>query len=597
MSDFDKALCTLSTLTQTNRQDRAKLRRSRTSGTIHILVDSREQSVSLARQYINGNSDVRLGEVMHIRGVTLAAQLQMVLARCAPGDDILISVHYLSIEQLQDLEPLLPEYASTPDRLTLAAYACFSHIHDWCSKAGVIFLPNPYKQRSAPERSEGQPAGQIRTARPRSGLDQLMLERIWTQYRLMIAIISRSEILGDVCRQLILGQATDGGHLDDEYARALRYFKLGEPDMAGGSYLCEGREPATIIDKLRLRINKIAATDFNVLIQGESGSGKETIAWAIHELSGRRDKPFLAINCAGLPDELLESEMFGYMKGSHNQALEDSPGLLETVADGTLFLDELPDMSPRIQAKLLRCLESGEFRPLGAMDNRYTRVRIIAAGQPGRLNDPGIVRPDLKSRISQLHAEAMPLRRMEKHNPGTIFKIAFVLLERYTWTRSYQDNEARELTPLDIKRFQLQLSGDETLTALSGYEWRESNIRELNNFLRQWIVFGDTEVQRLKGCTRQQGEPQPPGSAQLRIYDDQLRAYLADPQNRRELKKLLAQNPFNKLKEAYVRHLYTIYARIIELENMVSDMPRKPTQKELARLMGVTENTLSRYLK
>lgn len=565
--------------------------------TIHILVDSREQSVSFARQYIQANQDISLGEVLHVRGATLVTQLQMLLDRCHLNDGILISVHYLSAEHLHKLEQLLQEDAHRPNCLTLAAYTCFSHIQKWCSVAGVKFLPYSYKRRSVPERIKAQQTHLNRVVQTQNVLEQVMLDRIWTQYRLMIAIISRFEMLSDVCRRLILGQAANGSHLADEYARALRYFKLGEPDMAGGSYFCEGPDSSNVIDELRLRINKIAATDFNVLVQGESGSGKETIAWAIHELSSRRDKPFLVINCAGVPDELLESEMFGYMKGSHNQAMQDTPGLLEIVANGTLFLDELPDMSPRIQAKLLRCLESGEYRPLGATENRYTRARIIAAGQPARLNDPRTLRPDLKSRVNQLHVEAMPLRHIEQHNPGTIFKIAFVLLERYTWTRIYQDREARELTPFDIKNFQMELSKEKTLATLSKYEWRESNIRELNNFLRQWIVFGDTEVKRLGKCAQRQQELSSAELTQLQIYDDELKAFLTDPKNRSELKKLLAQNPFNNLKEAYVRHLYMIYTRIIELENTILDMPRKPTQKELARLMGVTENTLSRYLK
>jgi DNA-binding NtrC family response regulator len=252
-------------------------------------------------------------------------------------------------------------------------------------------------------------------------------------------------------------------------------------------------------------------------------------------------------------------------------------------------------MSPRIQAKLLRCLESGEFRPLGGTENRYTDARIIAAGQPERLENPHNVRPDLKSRLCQLSVEILPLRELEKRHAGTIYKIAFILMERYTWTRMFRDNSSLLLTPADIKRYQEDLFEDANISRISQQEWRESNIRELNNFLRQWIVFGDVELDRLTG---------PPAGANssgstaepLPIYDEVLKSLLHDPLNRAELKSLLDKKPLRNLKEAYIRHLYTIYSRIIDAENMTADMPKKATQKELARLMGVTENTISRHL-
>ena len=562
------------------------------SAKLHVFVDSRESSVSFARGYFKRKEDLVLGVVEHIRGAGLAERLNILLGVCSRNDKILISVHYLSEEHLMSIEWMLREKKYTGIEVSLASYDCFSHMRIWCGKMGLSFLPIPYKRRSDPEKTVESTK---RISRERPDLDQEMLERIWVQYRLMLSIISRSEMLGDVCRKLILGETANGENVDDEYFRALRFFTLGEPDMAGGSYSCEGNEKLNAIDELRLRINKIAATDFNVLVKGDSGSGKEAIAWAIHELSSRRDKPFLAINCAGLPDELLESEMFGYMKGSHNQACENARGLLEAVSGGTLFLDELPDMSPRIQAKLLRFMESGEFRPLGGTENRYANARIIAAGQPERLNNPSGLRPDLKSRISQLDVEILPLREVEKRNPGTIFKIAFILLERYTWTRIYHEGKIQELTPGDIKIIQDRLAEDKNISLLSQQNWKESNIRELNNFLRRWIVFGDDEMNRLSGQTDLQELSKQPGES-LHIYDNALKTYFEDPQTRSELKALFERKPLNHLKEAYVRHIYTVYSRIIDAENMVTDTPKKPTQKELAKLMGVTENTISRHL-
>jgi len=403
----------------------------------------------------------------------------------------------------------------------------------------------------------------------------------------MLAIISRTELLGSVCRQLIAGQPAQGS-LQDEYRRAIRYFRMGEPDMAGGSYACETADPANAIDRLRDRIKRIAVTEFNVLICGDSGTGKEVVAWALHELSERRDETFLTLNCAGLPDELLESEMFGYMKGSHNMADRDHPGLLARAANGTLFLDELPDMSPRIQAKLLRFVESGEYRPLGAPDTRYANTRIIAAGQRKRL---GQIRGDLLSRINQVGIETLPLNELESQSRGTIFKIAYILLERYTWTHTYRADGKYELTPCDIKELQQRLA-DVYIDKIVNHSWHVSNIRELNNFLRQWIIFGDDEFSSLEEHTRDRDSDN-----SVTIHDQDLRMFLQEPQTLTELQALAHKKPLQHLKQSYVRHLFNIYQTLVDQENTGQDRRMKPTQKGFAELMDVSENTISTYLK
>jgi len=553
---------------------------------LHVLVDSRESSVSFARKYFSNSGVDVLGTVEHIRGITFSDRLESLLKGCSDGDEVLVAVHYLSEEQLERVSSLLSETRHDRRKITVATYECFTHMQDWCTTAGCSFQANLYKKRAKPKTATGK---------KNTSLENEQFQRIWVQYRLMLAIISRVDKLGDVCRQLISGMPVDGDTLENEYARALRYFEQGEPDMAGGSYSCEESQRMNAIDELRFRVNKIAATDFNVLIKGESGSGKEAIAWAIHELSLRRDKPFLAINCAGLPDELLESEMFGYRKGSHNQAHEDSVGILDSADGGTLFLDELPEMSPRIQAKLLRFMESGEYRPLGSVENRYSDTRIIAAGQPSRLDAEDGVRPDLKSRIGQLDVDLLPLREVERNSPGTLYKIAFVLLERYTWTTIFHEDRLRELMPCDIKEFQNALAEKHKLELLSGQDWKESNIRELNNFLRKWIVFGDDEFKLLQKRTT---STLLPGDrvGKTMFYDEQLEDFLFEPRTRQELKELFSEKPLQNLKKSYIRHLYEIYSKIVKQEDEGLDMPNKPTQKELAKLMGVTENTISRHL-
>lgn len=545
---------------------------------LSILTDSREPSVSLAKSFFEEAEPRQLGHVEHIRESTFADRLDVFLRNCGTNDHIFISVHYISESQLDRARRYLKQASISALQITVASYDCFTHIREWCEGIGCRFRPNFYKRRKLTHVSD--------SSHPNNITD---LTRVWIQYRLMLAIISRTEMLGEVCRSLILGHALPGDDLQKEYLRAMRYFKLGEPDMAGGSYACENTLEPNSIDLLRDRLNKIAVTNFNVLVRGDSGTGKEVIAWAIHELSDRHDETFLTLNCAGLPDELLESEMFGYLKGAHNMAHEDHAGLLEQAAGGTLFLDELPEMSPRIQAKLLRFVESGEYRPLGSTQTRYADTRIIGAGQEKRLTGSKGIRPDLLSRINQVGIDVLPLRELESRCNGTIYKIAYVLLERFTWSFAYQNEEKHELSPCDIKEYQIKLRAifSEHLTK---HSWTDSNIRELQNFLRQWIVFGDGEFERLDTpipsscCSRQV------------LHDRKLTLYLREPKSRSELKTLAEKQPLRGLKKAYIRHLFMIYTKIVEIENQSRDIPRKPTQKEFAAIMNVSENTISLHL-
>ncbi|MBN2309441.1 MAG: sigma-54-dependent Fis family transcriptional regulator, partial [Candidatus Hydrogenedentes bacterium] len=138
-----------------------------------------------------------------------------------------------------------------------------------------------------------------------------------------------------------------------------------------------GRTPA--MKRVIEVVMKVAPTDSTVLLLGESGTGKEVLAGTIHRLSARSEMPFIAINCAALPEQLLESEMFGHIKGSFTGADSDKRGLFEEASGGTVFLDEVGDMAPATQAKLLRVLQNGEIRPVGSSTSRRVDVRTIAA--------------------------------------------------------------------------------------------------------------------------------------------------------------------------------------------------------------------------
>ena len=203
---------------------------------------------------------------------------------------------------------------------------------------------------------------------------------------------------------------------------------------------------------------KVAASEAFVLIEGPSGTGKELIAHLLHQASPRRDRPFVAVNCASIPDQLLESELFGHEKGSFTNAYVTKQGLVEVANGGTLFLDEVGDISHMTQPKLLRFLETGEFRRVGGTASMKVDVRVVSAINKNlsnevkasrfredwlyRLNVVSIHLPSLKER-----KEDIPLlveyflSRKSKSNPKTISPIALELLTRYDWPGNVRELE------------------------------------------------------------------------------------------------------------------------------------------------------------
>jgi DNA-binding NtrC family response regulator len=180
---------------------------------------------------------------------------------------------------------------------------------------------------------------------------------------------------------------------------------------------------------LRL-IEKIAPTESTVLITGESGTGKELVARAIHQLSPRAAETFLPINAGALPEQLVESELFGHVRGSFTGADRDRRGLFEEASGGTLFLDEVAEMAPHLQVKLLRALESGEVRAVGSSEPRHVDVRLIAATnqEPLEAVRKGMLRQDLFYRLNVFHIDLPPLRERREDIPI----LAAYFAERYS---------------------------------------------------------------------------------------------------------------------------------------------------------------------
>jgi two-component system response regulator PilR (NtrC family) len=222
-------------------------------------------------------------------------------------------------------------------------------------------------------------------------------------------------------------------------------------------------------------IEQIARTESTVLVTGESGTGKEWVARAIHFYSLRRDRPFVALNCGALPETLLESELFGHMKGAFTGASVNKKGLIEAAEKGTLFLDEIGEMTPMMQVKLLRVLQERKYRRLGGVDELDTAMRVIAATNQDltKMVAEGKFREDLFYRINVIPIHLPPLRDREEDIP---------LLAEYFLVK-YRDQMNKDVHGLS----------QETLELLEAYEW-PGNIRELENVIERAVALEKSQT-------------------------------------------------------------------------------------------------------
>jgi two-component system response regulator HydG len=268
----------------------------------------------------------------------------------------------------------------------------------------------------------------------------------------------------------------------------------------------------TWLDVLRLA-ETVAPTDSTVLIQGESGTGKEVIARYVHDLSNRVDGPFLSINCGALPESLLESELFGHMKGSFTGAVKDRIGLFGASSGGTFFLDEIGETTPATQVKLLRALQHREVIPVGASEAVPVDTRLIAATNRDLDEDirSGRFRSDLYYRLNVIAIYLPPLRQ----RPDDIPLLADHFLARIAAQRG---EEPRRLRP-------------SALAALQEYAW-PGNVRELENAIERGVILSHGEeidtAALPERVTQQRAEPlisnRAPASPTLEAVE---RAYIA----------------------------------------------------------------------
>ncbi len=267
--------------------------------------------------------------------------------------------------------------------------------------------------------------------------------------------------------EIAFQKALEKRFLTEEVER-LRHRERSEGDL---QLLC-GDDPN--MRDVREIIEQVADTDITVLIRGESGTGKELVARSIFALSGRRDQPFVKVNCAALPSELLESELFGFEKGAFTGAQKRKLGKFEYADHGTIFLDEISEMHPGLQAKLLQVLQDGEFSRLGGESDVRVDTRILAA--TNRNLEEAVAdasfREDLYYRLNVVTVQLPPLRDRMDSIP--------LLVDHFL-------NKNNEQYKKSVKGF-----SEQTMQAFMRHSW-PGNVRELENMVRRMVVLGTEE--------------------------------------------------------------------------------------------------------
>ena len=245
-----------------------------------------------------------------------------------------------------------------------------------------------------------------------------------------------------------------------------------ERQEGGGRRFTEivGRGPR--MQELQQIIGKVADAPSTVLIQGESGTGKELVATALHEMSSRRERPFIKINCAAIPRELVEAELFGFEKGAFTGAVQSKPGRFELADGGTLFLDEIGEIPMEMQVKLLRAVQESEFERVGGVKTTRVEVRLIAATSRDLTREiaAGRFREDLYYRLNVVPVHLPPLRERREDIP--------LLAEHFR--QKYNARLRKNVEKIE----------DDALACLVAYAW-PGNIRELENVLERTILFSE----------------------------------------------------------------------------------------------------------
>jgi transcriptional regulator with PAS, ATPase and Fis domain len=327
-------------------------------------------------------------------------------------------------------------------------------------------------------------------------------------------------------------------------------------------------ESAAMLD-LKAEIERVARSDAKVLITGESGSGKELVAQAIHNGSARSERAFVAVNCAGLPETLLESELFGHVRGSFTGAYRDKLGKLELADHGTMFLDEIGEMTLRMQGLLLRFLETGELQKVGA-DRVAGRanVRVVAATNRNLRDMIGqaTFREDLFYRLNVIHLTVPPLRERREDIP--------TLTNHFLQSFTNHSMVSREVS-------------SEAMAMMIDYPW-PGNVRELQNVIERIAVAGGVEAIRPEDLP-----------IEMRARNG------SSSRPQRERRRTVADDLYKKLieqRESFWTVVYPLYMQREITRSNVRDVVRKGLQeargnyKIVARLFNMESRDYKRFL-
>ncbi len=331
-----------------------------------------------------------------------------------------------------------------------------------------------------------------------------------------------------------------------------------------------GNSPS--IRKLFDLISRVAEDDMStVLIRGESGTGKEMVAKAIHASSKRRDNNFVPVNCAAIPDDLLESELFGYTKGAFTGALTNKPGRIQYADQGTLFLDEIGDMKSSLQAKLLRVIQEKEFEPVGSFKSIPVNTRILAATHCDleQMVREGRFREDLYYRLSVVPLSIPPLKERQEDIPLLID----AFLEKYAEARGRE-------------RFTFS---ERALAAITHYEWR-GNVRELENLIQHMTILYSGKRVRLEDLPEKFHEVNIPEGIDSEPADDNAAGQPANqpiqPASAQNVSWENGQINFNELINDFETQLIVQALKFTE-----------GNKKEAARLLNLKRTTLLEKIK
>jgi two-component system NtrC family response regulator len=324
-----------------------------------------------------------------------------------------------------------------------------------------------------------------------------------------------------------------------------------------------------VILDLKQSIERIARSDAKVLITGESGTGKELVARALHERSARSHHPFVPVNCAGLADGLLESELFGHLKGSFTGAYRDKSGKFEIADRGTMLMDEVGEMSLRMQGMLLRFLETGEIQKIGS-DQAPTRVdvRIIASTNRNlrHMAAEGKFREDLYYRLNVIHLAVPPLRERREDVPALVEHFLALYAERHVGP---------------VRR----LSSD-AMAMLCDYHW-PGNVRELQNIIERVALTGRDDV------------------AGHEHLPSDLRRARAAGQQFRERRRTVADELYKRMtdqRESFWTAVYPLYVQRDITRGNIRDLVRKALQesrgnyKIVAKIFNLEQREYKRFL-